>query len=140
MLRQQLSRHARSASTRVTVWWDSSCPLCTREINFLKRLDKEEKIDFVALDKHAPDTIMIEQCPTSRKELLRRFHAKGDDGKVVSGAAAFALMWRQTSQPQLKWLGEQAQRPSVLWVLERAYRGFLIFRPYLQRLARRSEL
>ncbi len=33
----------------VTVWWDSSCPLCTKEISLLKRLDKQNNIDFIDL-------------------------------------------------------------------------------------------
>jgi hypothetical protein len=50
----------------------------------------------------------------------------------VSGAAAFAAMWRAI--PVLRPLGLLARATPVLWLLERAYRGFLVIRPRLQRL------
>ena len=54
---------------------------------------------------------------------------------AVSGAAAFAAMWRAI--PVLRPVGLMARSPPVLWVLERAYRAFLLIRPRLQALARR---
>jgi predicted DCC family thiol-disulfide oxidoreductase YuxK len=31
----------------VTVWFDGGCPLCRREIAFMRRLDRRGRIDFV---------------------------------------------------------------------------------------------
>lgn len=137
---QSLSRYSTETlqQRQVKVWWDAGCPLCQREINFLKQLDKDHRIEFEALDKSTPDEVAVEgePCPRLKSELLARFHAKEGDGPIVSGAKAFAIMWRQVPQKQLRWLGERARNPSVLWMLERAYRSFLIVRPGLQRVAR----
>ena len=113
----------------VRVWYDSQCPLCLREINLMRRLDSRGAIDFV-------DLYAARDCPVDRGELLRRFHAQEAGQPAVSGAAAFAAMWRAI--PALRPLGIIARFPPVLWVLERAYRLFLRFRPRLQRLARRT--
>ena len=117
-----------AANPDVTVWYDSECPLCTREIALMKRLDRRRAIDFV--DLHG-----ARNCPVDPDELLRRFHAREQGKSVVSGAAAFAAMWRAI--PVLRPLGPLAKIPPVLWVLEGAYRVFLLLRPRLQRLAHR---
>ncbi len=73
--------------TRLTVWHDGDCPLCRREIALMRRLDRRGAIRFVdATDEGAA-------CPIDRAPLLARFHAE-EDGQLLSGAAAFAAMWR----------------------------------------------
>ena len=115
---------------RVTVWHDGACPLCQREIAVMRRLDRRGAITFV--DATAGGT-----CPLDRADMLARFHAREDGGPLVSGAAAFAAMWRAI--PVLRPLGEIARNPWVLSVLERLYLGFLRIRPRLQRwLAQRE--
>jgi predicted DCC family thiol-disulfide oxidoreductase YuxK len=108
---------------KLTVWYDSGCPLCLAEIGFMRRLDRAGRIAFV-------DVVSAADCPLDRAALLARFHAREGDGAVVSGAAAFAAMWRAI--PLLAPFGHLARLPPVLWLLERAYRGFLRIRPRLQ--------
>jgi hypothetical protein len=50
----------------------------------------------------------------------------------LSGAAAFAAMWRAI--PLLRPIGLAAQNRVILALLERSYRLFLRIRPRLQRL------
>jgi predicted DCC family thiol-disulfide oxidoreductase YuxK len=111
---------------KVVVWYDGGCPLCTREIALMRRLDRRGAIVFN--DVSPPDAV----CPLDRQTLLARFHAS-EDGKMLSGAAAFAAMWRAI--PVLKPLGWAARNPVILAVLERVYIGFLKIRPHLQRFA-----
>lgn len=113
----------------VKVWYDSQCPLCVREIGLMRRLDSRGAIDFI-------DLYTAEGCPVDRNVLLERFHAQEAGQPVVSGAAAFAAMWRAI--PVLRPLGILARFRPVLWVLEGAYRVFLSVRPRLQRFARRA--
>ncbi|MCW3796732.1 DUF393 domain-containing protein [Sphingomonas sp. BN140010] len=113
--------------TDVTVWYDGACPLCRREISIMRGLDRGGAIRFVDLSSLAPT-----DCPADRSALLQRFHAM-EDGRMLSGAAAFAAMWRAI--PVLRPLGIAARRPWVLRLLERCYLQFLRVRPVLQRLA-----
>lgn len=115
--------------TSLTVWYDGACPLCVREIALMRRLDKRNAINFVDV---APADAA---CPMDRTLLLARFHAQAAGQPVVSGAAAFAAMWRVI--PMLRPLGLIAQNRLVLAILERAYTLFLKIRPRLQRLASR---
>jgi predicted DCC family thiol-disulfide oxidoreductase YuxK len=118
---------AEMSSVDVTVWYDSDCPLCIREINLMRRFDRRGAIDFI-------DIKAATGCPIDTQTLLERFHAQERGEPVVSGAAAFAAMWRAI--PVLRPLGLLARFRPVLWVLERLYRGFLRIRPWLQRRAR----
>ena len=113
----------------VRVWYDSQCPLCIREIDLMRRLDTRGAIEFI-------DLYTAQGCPVDRGELLRRFHAQEAGRPVVSGAAAFAAMWRAI--PGLRPFGLIARFPPILWVLEAGYRVFLLLRPRLQRFARRA--
>ncbi|USU05363.1 DUF393 domain-containing protein [Sphingomonadaceae bacterium OTU29LAMAA1] len=113
----------------VTVWHDGNCPLCRREIALMRRLDRGGRITFV-------DATGPEVCPSDRAALLARFHAM-EDGRMLSGAAAFAAMWRAI--PLLRPIGLLARYRPVLRLLERAYSRFLIVRPRLQRWLLRRE-
>jgi predicted DCC family thiol-disulfide oxidoreductase YuxK len=110
----------------VTVWYDSACPLCQKEIAVMRHLDRRGRIAFV--DAINPEN----SCPTDRAEILARFHAM-ENGVLLSGAAAFAAMWRAI--PILWPLGMMTKLPGALWLLERLYRGFLRIRPWLQKWA-----
>jgi len=120
-----MSNSPRQSLADVTVWYDSQCPLCSREISLMRRLDRHRAIRFV-------DAQTAVGCPIDPDMLLERFHAQERGRPIVSGAAAFAAMWRAI--PVLRPLGLLARATPVLWLLERAYRGFLVIRPRLQRL------
>ncbi|MDK2757034.1 MAG: DUF393 domain-containing protein [Blastomonas fulva] len=112
----------------VTVWFDGACALCLREIALMRRLDRRGAIAFV--DVASPDAV----CPIDQRELLARFHAR-ENGVLLSGAAAFAAMWRAI--PVLRPLGVAARNPVILKGLEWLYLRFLVVRPRLQRLLAR---
>ncbi len=115
-------------TARVQVWFDGACPLCVREIALMRRLDRRGAIDFVDIARD--DAV----CPIDRAAALARFHAS-ENGTVVSGAAAFAAMWRAI--PLLRPLGLAARLPGVLAGLEWLYLRFLVVRPRLQAWVRR---
>ncbi len=108
-----------------TVWYDGACPLCLREIALMQRLDRQGAIDFV----NVADPVT--RCPNARNRLLERFHAL-ENGQMLSGAAAFAAMWRAI--PLLRPLGLLAQNRIFLSLLELLYLRFLAVRPAFQRL------
>lgn len=116
---------------RVTVWFDAECPLCVREIALMRRLDRRGAIEFINVHDGAA-------CPLDRETLLARLHARDVDGQLLSGAAAFAAMWR--ALPLLRPLGLAARWRPCLAVLEGGYRLFLRLRPRLQSLVRRLGL
>ncbi len=115
---------------QVTVWFDGACPLCVREISLMRRLDQRDRIRFIDVSDGATT------CPLDRETLLARFHAR-ENGRLVSGAEAFAAMWRAI--PWLRPLGLVARNRLVLALLEKMYAIFLQLRPGLQSLMRRMD-
>jgi predicted DCC family thiol-disulfide oxidoreductase YuxK len=120
-----------AAEGKLVVWFDGACPLCRREMAIMKRLDRCDAIEFVDIAAAS-----AAQCPIDRAQLLSRFHAN-ENGRLLSGAAAFAAMWRAI--PLLRPLGLLARVSLVQAVLERCYKVFLRVRPLLQRLMRAEE-
>lgn len=92
----------------------------------MRRLDRRGAIRFVEARE-------ADSCPVETGELLARFHAQETGQPIVSGAAAFAAMWRAI--PILSPFGQLARLSPVHWLLERAYLLFLKARPRLQALA-----
>ncbi|MCL6250765.1 DUF393 domain-containing protein [Altererythrobacter sp. KTW20L] len=116
------------ANGRLVVWHDGNCPLCRREIALMRRLDRNGAILFIdAVD--AAD----ESCPIRREDLLARFHAQ-EHGVLLSGAAAFAAMWRAI--PLLRPLGLAARWRPVLRAMEWLYLRFLRVRPRISAMLR----
>lgn len=120
------SRLQGKGQPRLTVWFDGDCPLCRTEIALYQRLDRKAgRIAFVDLTGDGT-------CPLNRAEMLARFHAQETGGPLISGAKAFAAMWKQVTPFQP--LGYLAQLPLILPFLDWLYSQFLKVRPRLQTL------
>lgn len=104
----------------LTVYYDGACPVCRREIGFY-RTRTGEAVTYcdAALEAcSAPDL--------SREAALQRFHVRLPDGSLVSGAAAFLALWRQT--PGFRLAGRMLSAGPIVAVLDLAYDGFLKLR------------
>lgn len=112
--------------TDLTVWFDGGCPICSREMRWMERQTAGRGVLY-------RDVRSAQDGPADAKTLLARFHVQDEKGVLISGAAAFAALWRRSRW--LKPLGLAARWPPMLWVMETAYVAFLRFRPQLQRLA-----
>jgi len=111
------------------VYFDGACPLCRAEIGYYRNLGSAAVFhDVHAAGGHLPAGV-------SREQALGRFHVRLASGRIVSGARAFAELWKVT--PGWRWLGRIAALPPLVWMLELAYRLFLPVRPALQGLWRK---
>jgi predicted DCC family thiol-disulfide oxidoreductase YuxK len=112
----------------VQVYFDGGCPVCSREIAFYRAQVKGEGFDWIDAAS-ASDASLGEDLP--RSAALARMHVRLADGRLVSGAAAFAALWRGV--PGLSWLGRLLQIPPIGACAEIAYRVFLKVRPMWRR-------
>ena len=120
----------------LTVLYDGACPLCRREINVyrgLQPLQADAPLCFADVN----DTTVPLPPGTTRAQLLARFHVRGPDGELLSGAQAFLALW--AALPGWRWLALAGRLPGVAWGMERGYRAFLRARPMLQRWAARLD-
>lgn len=120
-----------TAEVRVAVYFDGSCPLCRSEVAIYRRRSDPATVGFVDVSDEATAL----PADLDRQTALSRFHVRGPDGTLLSGAAAFAALWRRT--PGFRWLGRIASLPGVSLVFEGGYRAFLLVRPAAQGLFRR---
>ncbi|MEH6999861.1 MAG: demethoxyubiquinone hydroxylase family protein [Limnobacter sp.] len=111
----------------VEVYFDGSCPMCRREIAVYQNITPDQPIAWVDVSK--PDTPLPHG--QSKEQLMARFHTRTAQGELLSGAAAFVHVWAQL--PGWRVLAWLAKVPGMLWLMEKAYNGFLPVRPVIQR-------
>lgn len=120
----------------LTVLYDGACPLCRREIGLyrgLQALRSDSPVCFADVSDAAVPLPATLPPGTTREQLLARFHVRGRDGELLSGAQAFLALW--AALPGWRWLAMLGRVPGSAWVMERTYRLFLRWRPMLQRWA-----
>jgi predicted DCC family thiol-disulfide oxidoreductase YuxK len=120
-------------SSPLTVLYDGSCPLCRREVGLYRGLRPNRPVCFADVS----DAALPLPPGTTRKQLLARFHVRGGDGRLLSGAQAFLALW--AALPGWRWLALVGRLPGASWAMERLYRFFLRWRPELQRWASRLD-
>jgi predicted DCC family thiol-disulfide oxidoreductase YuxK len=107
----------RTDAARV-IYFDGGCPVCRREIGLYQRLEPLCPVQWV-------DVSQVSDCGPglSQAQALRVFHVRRPNGQLLSGAAAFAEMWKCFAG--WRWLGWLVSAPVILQVTEVAYRLFL---------------
>lgn len=104
---------------RPVVFYDGSCPLCSREINHYRRLDQANRIQWLDIAE-GPGTTTPFGLPW--EQAMQRMHLLEVNGRFVSGAYAFAAMWRQL--PYYRFLAMLVSFPGLLNLLDRVYNVF----------------
>ena len=102
------------------VFYDGGCPICSREIAFYRARPGAEGFECVDV-VNSPEQALGPGL--SREAALARMHVRLADGKLLSGAAAFAAMWRR--MPGFRLLGRLLAIPPFGAIAELGYRGFL---------------
>ena len=116
-------------SKSLTVFFDGSCPICSKEINFYKMRAGADELSWVDVsDEEIPIPIQTR----SREELMARFHVLSSSGELVSGGAAFAELW--ASLPAFKIFGKIFKLPILRYLINVGYDIFLTLRPKFQNL------
>ncbi len=113
---------------RPIVYYDGGCPVCSREIGFYQ--GRNGGASFSWVDVTQADAAALGPG-LSRAAAQARIHVRRTDGKVVSGAAAFAEIWR--GMPGFRWLGRLLGIPFFGALAELGYLVFLRVRPLWRR-------
>jgi len=119
-------------SKKLTVFFDGSCPLCTREISFYRRRRGANEIRWVDVSE-GKRAEQVEVAPgLTRRAAMARFHVMDADGRIIAGGRAFAEILARL--PAFSLIGRVLRRRPFAWGLDGAYEAFLPLRPRLQRL------
>ncbi len=129
----------------LTILYDGGCPLCVREVNFLKRRDRSRngaapRLAFVDIDAAGYDP---SSCGgISYREAMGRIHAVVVDGTVLRDVAVFRRAYELIG---LGWLYAPTGWPLLGPLAEALYRLWagarlrLTGRPDLERLCAERE-
>ena len=116
-----------AGADRLTIYFDGACPLCRLEIAHYAAQSGAENLDFIDVSVPGPEA----GPDLAQATALARFHVRLSDGRLVSGAAAFAEVWKRLARWRLA--ARVAHLPGALAVMEALYRLFLPVRPLLSR-------
>jgi predicted DCC family thiol-disulfide oxidoreductase YuxK len=111
-------------NTICTVYFDGACPLCAKEIATYQTWRGADKIEWIDASRCAEVELGTQ---LNRQQALNKLHARDETGQLVSGAAAFIVMWRQL--PALRWITPLLERRWVTALLDYFYDVFLKLRP-----------
>lgn len=102
----------------VEVFFDGDCPLCLKEINMLRWLDKKKKILFT-------DIADVNFDPTSTgltwNDLMDRIHGRLPDGTMIEGVEVFRRLYGAVG---FGWLIAVTRVPGISHVLDWGYKIF----------------
>lgn len=117
-----------SSSPALTVFIDGRCPLCTREMRYLKQLDRHNKLRLV--DLHSAE-LNSEFPDIDAKQANHILTAIDDNGRYLFGLDATYASWRAVGKGHwiapLRW-------PGIRWLADLGYRLFARHRHRISRL------
>ncbi len=105
-------------SWEVEVFFDGECPLCVREIDFVRKLDRRKNILFTDIAAEDFDAASIGK---TQDELMARIHARLPDGTFIEGVEVFRRMYAAAG---LGPLVAMTRLPGITQLLDASYRWF----------------
>ncbi|MGC4087991.1 MAG: DUF393 domain-containing protein [Polyangiaceae bacterium] len=107
-----------TADYAVEVFYDGACPLCRREIAWLRRLDRAGRIRFTDISTPGfdPSVVGLDQA-----QLMAKIHARLPDGTLLTGVEVFRQLYAAVGFRRLVQL---SRAPGVTQLLDFAYERF----------------
>jgi len=102
----------------VEVFFDGDCPLCIREVNLLRRLDRRGRVQFT--DIAAPDFVAA-VTPEEHADFMARIRGRLPDGTMIEGVEVFRRLYAAVGFGALVAL---TRLPGVSQMLDLGYRVF----------------
>lgn len=109
------------------ILYDGECPLCSREVGWLRRRDRRGRLVFE--DIMAPG-FEAARYGATREELLGSIHGILPDGRIVRKVEVFRLAYRAVG---LGWLTAPTGWPGLRWVFDKLYMLFARHRMTISR-------
>jgi predicted DCC family thiol-disulfide oxidoreductase YuxK len=100
------------------LFYDGECPLCTREVAWIRRLDRTNRI---LLTDIAASGFAASALGVTHADLMARIHARLPSGELISGVEVFNRTYEALG---LTKLAAVARWRVVAPLLERAYEVF----------------
>jgi predicted DCC family thiol-disulfide oxidoreductase YuxK len=99
-----------------TMFYDGGCPVCMRGVRHYQKLDWARRIQWVNL---LDDPDVLKRYEVDFSEAMERLHVLDVDGQLVSGVAAFVVLWEEL--PWYRVLALLTRLPGVRPVMNAVY-------------------
>lgn len=116
-------------TTRLTVYFDNSCPICREEINALKSVDIDNALDLVDCSVDDFSDPMATDAGLDQHTLKNAMHVRDASGRWYKKADAFIAMYETVG---IESAARLLRKRSVRSVFERAYPLFVKYRHVLK--------
>ncbi len=127
--------------TKLILLFDGACPLCQREVTFLRSKDRLNVISFVDIDSPSYNPEFFRGI--SYKEAMGQIHAITDTGEILKDIAVFREAYRLVG---LGWIYSPTSLPILAPLFDKAYRFWagwrlaITGRPPLEQLCKLREI
>ncbi len=126
---------------KLTLLFDGGCPLCLREVKFLRSRDKLKNIKFVDIDSsdYEPDVY----SGISYKDAMGRVHAINESGKIIRDVTVFREAYRLIG---LGWIYAPTKWPLLGSLIDQVYKVWaqwrlpITRRPSLEKLCKAKRI
>lgn len=108
----------RAPTHSVEVFHDGACPLCAREMRWLRKLDRHGRILFTDISDPAFDPAAV---GLTFEALMARIHGRLPDGRVIEGVEVFRQLYAAVGFRRVAAL---SRAPLVSHLLKVAYEVF----------------
>lgn len=108
---------------QLVAYYDGGCPLCSKEIAHYRRIDRQQRVQWVDI---MGDAEALERVGLDQATAMRRLHARDPEGHLVSGVPAFVAIWRRL--PGYRHLATLVETLRLTGPLDWAYARFADWR------------
>ncbi len=122
---RNLNPTAMPSSKQFQVFFDGDCPLCQREINWLRKKDRNKQIDFIDIAADSFDEITHGKPYDT---LMAQIHGRDQDGNWITGVEVFRRLYQAAGYGGLVKL---TRLPVIKQGLDIVYRVFAKYRTRL---------
>ena len=107
----------------ISVFYDDKCSLCSREINFYKKIAPKAPLIWLGI---STSSIELNNAKVKRIDALMFLHARDNDGMFHIGVDAFILIWRNL--PYFKYINYFISLPGIYQLANLIYEKFAKYR------------
>lgn len=110
-------------ASQTLMFYDGGCPICSREVSHYRRLDVADRIQWIDITQ---GQTLLAAFGISSEMAMERLYVLYRDGRLLSGAYAFAAIWSEL--PYYRGLAKILRIPGMLAALDRVYQIFARWR------------
>ena len=116
-------KSSQGLSDSFEVFFDGGCPLCEKEINFIRWLDRKNCLIFTDID--ADDFNPEEETGRDFQTLMGSIHGRLSNGTIIEGVEVFRQLYGRTS---FRWFIPLTRLPGIVQLLDLMYDFFARYR------------